>query len=69
VPDGWSMHTLRHRYATRGYVGTGNLRAVQKAPATARWPRTQNYVAVSQPEIGGLSKDAYQPTTDRDGAA
>lgn len=31
MPPGWSAHKLRHRYATRGYAGTRNLRAVQEA--------------------------------------
>ncbi|WP_375489606.1 tyrosine-type recombinase/integrase, partial [uncultured Mycobacterium sp.] len=29
LPGDWSMHTLRHRYGTRAYRGSGNLRAVQ----------------------------------------
>jgi site-specific recombinase XerC len=29
MPAGFTMHTLRHRFATRAYRGSRNLRAVQ----------------------------------------
>ena len=29
LPAGYTMHTLRHRFATRAYRGSRNLRAVQ----------------------------------------
>lgn len=29
LPGDWTMHTLRHRYASRAYRGIPNLRAVQ----------------------------------------
>lgn len=39
LPDNWTAHTLRHRYATAAYAATCNLRAVQEllghqSPAT-----------------------------------
>jgi integrase/recombinase XerC len=29
LPDGWTTHPLRHRFSSRAYRGTRNLRAVQ----------------------------------------
>jgi integrase len=43
IPPGWSMHKLRHRFATRGYAGTGNLRAVQEALGHSSVATTQRY--------------------------
>lgn len=51
MPDGWSAHKLRHRYATRGFAGTKNLRAVQEALGHASVATTQRYTAVSSPEV------------------
>lgn len=39
LPDSWTTHTLRHRYATAAYAATGDIRAVQEllghqSPAT-----------------------------------
>jgi integrase len=59
MPKGWSIHKLRHRYATRGYAGTGNLRAVQEALGHVSVATTQRYVAVSQSEVRGVSEAAY----------
>jgi integrase len=47
----WSMHKLRHRFASRGYAGTGNLRAVQEALGHASVATTQRYTAVSSSQI------------------
>lgn len=30
LPDGWTIHTLRHRFATEAYRATSDLRAVQE---------------------------------------
>ncbi|EUA33009.1 phage integrase family protein [Mycobacterium xenopi 3993] len=54
----WSMHKLRHRYATRGYAGTGNLRAVQEALGHASVATTQRYTAVSAREIRAVAEAA-----------
>lgn len=51
LPTGWSMHTLRHRFATRAYRGSRNLRAVQMLLGHASVATTQRYVAVSDNEI------------------
>ncbi|EUA18515.1 phage integrase family protein [Mycobacterium xenopi 3993] len=52
------MHKLRHRYATRGYAGTGNLRAVQEALGHASVATTQRYTAVSAREIRAVAEAA-----------
>lgn len=58
MPDHWSMHKLRHRYATKGYAGTGNLRAVQEALGHASVATTQRYTAVSSTEVRSVSEAA-----------
>lgn len=60
MPVGWSAHKLRHRYATRGYAGTRNLRAVQEALGHASVATTQRYTATSAPELRAVS-DAVCP--------
>ena len=61
MPEGWSMHKLRHRFATRGYAGTGNLRAVQEALGHASVATTQRYTAVSGREIRAVADAAADP--------
>jgi integrase len=58
MPDGWSIHKLRHRYATLGYAGTQNLRAVQEALGHASVATTQRYTAVSSREVRSVSEAA-----------
>jgi site-specific recombinase XerC len=58
MPQGWSMHKLRHRFATRGYAGTGNLRAVQEALGHASVATTQRYTAVAAREIRAVTEAA-----------
>lgn len=58
MPPGWSMHKLRHRFATRGYAGTHNLRAVQEALGHASVATTQRYTAVSLAEIRAVAEAA-----------
>ena len=61
MPKGWSMHKLRHRFATRGYAGTGNLRAVQEALGHASVATTQIYTAVSSTDVRRVSEAASGP--------
>lgn len=56
MPKGWSAHKLRHRYATRGYAGTRNLRAVQVALGHASVATTQRYTAVTEPEVRSVAE-------------
>lgn len=44
--DGWGMHSLRHRFATRAYVGSSDLLAVQQLLGHASPTTTQRYVLV-----------------------
>lgn len=55
MPVGWSGHKLRHRYATRGYAGTRNLRAVQEALGHASVATTQRYTATAAVELRAVS--------------
>ncbi|WP_232375434.1 tyrosine-type recombinase/integrase [Mycolicibacterium baixiangningiae] len=51
LPDGWSMHKLRHRFATRAYRGSRNLRAVQQLLGHASIATTERYTAVDDDEV------------------
>ncbi|KMM45617.1 hypothetical protein CWIS_09770 [Cellulomonas sp. A375-1] len=46
LPDGWTGHTLRHRFASRAYAGTRDLGAVQDLLGHARPETTRRYVVV-----------------------
>ncbi len=47
LPDGWTAHTLRHRFASRAYIGSGkDIRAVQELLGHASVATTQIYTAV-----------------------
>ena len=58
MPEGWSMHKLRHRYASRGYAGTKDIRAVQEALGHASVATTQRYTAVTSHEVRAVSEAA-----------
>ena len=58
MPKGWSAHKLRHRYATKGFAGTKNLRAVQVALGHASVATTQRYVATSELDVRAVSEAA-----------
>lgn len=61
MPEGWSIHKLRHRYATRGYNATGNLRAVQEALGHASVATTERYTAVASRDVRAVSEGAVLP--------
>ena len=48
MPDGASMHALRHRFASKGYAGTRNRRAVQDALGHAGVATTERYTSVTR---------------------
>jgi integrase/recombinase XerC len=51
LPDHWTAHTLRHRFATRAYRGSRNLRAVQVLLGHSSVATTERYTAVEDDEI------------------
>jgi integrase/recombinase XerC len=51
LPAGWSMHKLRHRFATRAYRASGNLRAVQTLLGHSSVATTERYAAVDDDEV------------------
>jgi len=51
LPKGWSMHSLRHRFATRAYQGSRNIRAVQILLGHASVATTERYTAVDDREL------------------
>lgn len=46
LPEGWTTHTLRHRFATSAYKGTRDLRAVQELLGHMKPETTARYAAV-----------------------
>lgn len=59
-PDGWTMHTLRHRFATRAYRGSRNLRAMQVLLVHESIVTTERYTAVDDTEIRAAMAAAAQ---------
>lgn len=51
LPAGVTMHALRHRFATRAYRGSRNLRAVQNLLGHASIAMTALYTAVDDDEL------------------
>lgn len=51
LPDGWTTHTLRHRFATRCYAATRDLVTVQELLGHARIETTRIY---TEAPIGAL---------------
>lgn len=51
LPDHWTAHTLRHRFATRAYRGSRNLRAVQTLLGHSSVATTERYTAVDADEV------------------
>jgi integrase/recombinase XerC len=59
LPDNWTAHTLRHRYATLTYRGSRNLRVVQTLMGHASILTTQRYTQVSDDEIRAAAACAW----------
>lgn len=61
LPDHWTAHTLRHRFATRAYRGTRNLRAVQILLGHESVATTERYTAVDDDEVRAAMMSALDP--------
>lgn len=48
LPEGWTAHTLRHRFGTTAYAGTRDLLAVQELLGHSRPETTRGYVQLPQ---------------------
>lgn len=51
LPPPWTLHACRHRFASRAYRGTRNLRAVQRLLGHASIATTERYTAVDDDEM------------------
>lgn len=58
MPKGWTAHTLRHRYATAAYDGTGDLLAVAELLGHSQVNTTQVYVKVSANKLRAAASAA-----------
>jgi site-specific recombinase XerD len=56
LPDGWTTHTLRHRFATQAYQVARDLRAVQELLGHVKPETTARYAAVP---TGALREAVY----------
>jgi integrase len=60
MPDIWTVHTLRHLFASNAYRGTRNLRAVQELLGHSSVGTTQRYLAVEDHETRAAMMAAAQ---------
>lgn len=51
MPGIWTMHTLRHRFASKGYAKTKDLRAIQELLGHSSVAVTQTYTAVDDDDL------------------
>jgi integrase len=58
MPPGYTMHTLRHLFASRAYRGSRNLRAVQMLLGHSSVATTERYCAVDDSEIRAAMESA-----------
>lgn len=59
LPDAWTAHTLRHRFASRAYRGSRNLVAVQALLGHESVLTTQRYVAICDDEVRAAAACAW----------
>lgn len=68
LPDGYSAHKLRHRFATRAYADSHDLLAVSKALGHAKTETTQRYTAITDAQLRPLVDAAtfgVEPATEK----
>jgi len=58
--DEWSGHTLRHRFASRAYAGTRDLRAVQELLGHSKPETTMRYTAIPDGALRAAAAAAYE---------
>lgn len=62
MPGEWTLHKLRHRFATRAFRGSRNLRAVQTLLGHASVATTEVYTAVDDAEVRAAMESASAPS-------
>lgn len=58
LPEGWTAHNLRHRYAMQAFDGTGDLLAVSELLGHATTATTQVYVKASVKRLRAAARAA-----------
>lgn len=56
LPEGWTGHTLRHRFATQALDGTGDLLAVMRLLGHAQPETTMRYCALGDDRIRAAAR-------------
>lgn len=65
LPAGWTLHALRHLFATKAYAATHDLRAVQILLGHSSPTVTQRYVAIGDAELRAVMSAASNGKPDR----
>lgn len=60
LPDGWTAHTLRHRFASAAYLADRDIRAVQELLGHASVATTQIYTAIPRDGMRRAADHAYR---------
>jgi integrase len=64
MPDGYSIHKLRHRFSSRAYAGTRDLRALKEVLGHSSIATTEIYVATSSREMRLVAEAAGADSGD-----